>query len=87
MVSKAINWTAGTVASIIGGLVALVLVVTLVTGSPQKGANAGWAVAHWGLVAFSTVISWADNVGPALDEGEKYGDRAAKTTAGGKTQS
>jgi hypothetical protein len=76
LVSKAISWTAGALAAVVGGLVGLAVIVALVTQSPATGIKASVTLAHYGVVMAGGVLSYADNVGPDLAEGQSLGDKA-----------
>jgi hypothetical protein len=89
LIFTALTWAGRTVVSIIGGLILLVagiaLLVGLVSGSPTKGldagARAGWAITNYSLVAAGVVLSFGDDVSPALDSGRELGDKQGDNQA------
>jgi hypothetical protein len=63
-------------AAIVGALILFVAVVSLISG-PTAGAKAGYSVLHFGLVSTGVVISYADNVGPDLQQGKDLGNKVS----------
>jgi hypothetical protein len=76
LVNAGIKWTAGLLAAIVGGLVAIAVVVALITQSIPTGAKASLSLAHYGVVMTGAILSYADNVGPDLQNGKAIGDKA-----------
>lgn len=76
MISKALGWAAKGVAGLIAGLVVIGIVVALVTQSMSTGAKASLSLAHYGVVMGGAILSYADNIGPDLEEGKSIGDKA-----------
>lgn len=81
MISKALTWTARGIAAIVGGLVALGILVALVTQSIPTGAKASLSIAHYGVVMGGAILSYADNIGPDLNSGKAIGDKALNDSA------
>lgn len=80
LVTKAITWIAGALAAVVGGLIALAIVVAAFTGSMQTGVKASLTIAHYGVVATGGILSYSDNIAPDLEEGKAYGDKALADT-------
>lgn len=78
LVSRGITVVAEVLATIVGGLIALGIVVALVTQSVPTGAKASLSIAHYGVVMGGAIMSYADNIGPDLAEGKAIGDKALK---------
>lgn len=76
--TKILGWLGKGLAAIVGALILFVALVSLVTQSPATGAKAGYSVLHFGLVSTGIVVSYADNVGPDLSQGQKIGNAASK---------
>lgn len=75
--TKILGWIGKGFAAIVGALILFVALVSLITQSPATGAKAGYDVMHFGLVSTGIVVSYGDNVGPDLKEGQALGNKAA----------
>jgi hypothetical protein len=80
--NKILAWIGKGLAGIVGALILFVALVSLVTMSPATGAKAGYSVLHFGLVSTGIVVSYADNVGPDLKQGQAIGNKASGCPAG-----
>lgn len=76
MLTKVLSWFGRGVAVIVGGLVAIAVVVALVTQSVPTGLKASLTLAHYGVVMLGGMLSYADNLGPDLSAGKAAGDKA-----------